>query len=165
MTDEQIDLLDTSWTRLAPHAGAFAEAFYGRLFELDPRLAADTAEIGRLLLCRVLLMNDRNFPWLVLVPQKPALREIHELAESEQQLLVREISHVSSRLQTESGATKMNIAALGNQVPQLHIHVIARFDGDPAWPAPVWGRIPPSAYPADELEEQKFRLRHALELD
>lgn len=134
-------------------------------FELDPRLAADTVEIGRLSLCRVLLMNDRNYPWLILVPQKPGLREIHELSEAEQQRLVREISHVSSRLKSESGAIKMNIAALGNQVPQLHVHVIARFDSDPAWPGPVWGKLPPAAYPPEELETRKIQLHSALELN
>lgn len=134
-------------------------------FELHPRLAADTVEIGRLPLCRVLLMNDSNFPWLVLVPQLAGLREIHELAESDQQQLIREISLVSSRLQTETGASKMNVAALGNQVPQLHIHVIARFETDPAWPDPIWGRQPASPWSQDQLSALKSRLRTLFELD
>ena len=101
-------------------------------------------------LCRLLLMNDACFPWLVLVPQRPDLREIHDLPRPERALLIEEIARASSLMQQAFKADKMNVAALGNQVPQLHVHVIARFVGDPAWPNPVWGQG--TARPMSEAE-------------
>ena len=109
------------------------------MFRLHDRLAADTAEIVRLDLCRVLLMEDRRFPWLILVPQREGITEIHQLWDEDQQLLWREISQVSRALSQDCAPDKLNVAALGNVVPQLHIHVVARFRGDAAWPDPVWG--------------------------
>lgn len=109
-------------------------------FTLHPILAHDTLEVARLKLCEVRLMNNRLFPWLVLVPQREMAVEITDLSLHDRQQLLEEICHVSKALQTFTGADKMNIAALGNQVPQLHVHVIARFKGDTAWPNPVWGR-------------------------
>jgi diadenosine tetraphosphate (Ap4A) HIT family hydrolase len=108
------------------------------VFTLHPRLAADTMQIARWPLCRVLLMNDARFPWLILVPERPSLREIHDLAGTDRAILVEEIARASRLLQERLNADKINVAALGNQVPQLHVHVIARFVGDPAWPNPVW---------------------------
>lgn len=132
-------------------------------FELHPRLAADTVPLGTLPLCRVLLMNDQNFPWCILVPQRAAVREIHALAAADQPQLMREISGIAEAMQTVFVADKMNIAALGNQVPQLHIHIIARFETDPAWPAPVWGRLPPDTYPEADLEQRLKQLRSAFD--
>lgn len=108
--------------------------------DLHPQLAADTFHVSELDLCLVLLMNNACYPWVILVPRQAGLREITDLTQEDQHLLMDEIAHVASRLQTLTGADKMNIAALGNMVPQLHIHVIARFKEDTAWPAPVWGK-------------------------
>lgn len=117
------------------------------IFELHPRLAADTDAIGVLPLCRVLLMNDTSYPWCILVPAQNGLREMHELEREKRQVLMEEIASVSEAMQRAFSAEKMNVAALGNVVPQLHIHVIARFANDPAWPAPVWGAHPAVPYP------------------
>ena len=107
-------------------------------FTLHPRLAADTIALGDWPLCRLLLMNDGRFPWVILVPARPDLREIHDLTPPERATLIEEIARVSALMQQVFKADKMNVAALGNQVPQLHIHVIARFAADSAWPNPVW---------------------------
>ncbi|MEJ2133348.1 MAG: HIT domain-containing protein, partial [Gammaproteobacteria bacterium] len=108
-------------------------------FELHPRLAADTIPLGRFGLSALLLMNDSRYPWCILVPRRAGVREIHELREDDQVALLREIVHLSEHMQASFRAHKMNVAALGNQVPQLHVHVIARQTSDPAWPGPVWG--------------------------
>lgn len=131
-------------------------------FTLHPQLETDTAWVMQLRLCDVRRMNDRRYPWLIMIPARDGLREIHDLAEIEQQLLWSEITAVSSRLQTMTAADKMNVAALGNQVPQLHIHVIARFTTDPAWPAPVWGRLPPDPFTLDALVSECSQLAAAL---
>ncbi|HEX7047534.1 MAG TPA: HIT family protein [Gammaproteobacteria bacterium] len=131
-------------------------------FELHPRLAADTVPVGTLPLCRVLLMNDMQFPWCVLVPQRNNIREIHALPDDDQLKLIREISGVSAAMETAFAADKMNVAALGNQVSQLHIHIIARFRTDSAWPAPVWGRQPPRPYPLSDRKQQLEKLRTAF---
>jgi diadenosine tetraphosphate (Ap4A) HIT family hydrolase len=107
-------------------------------FTLHPRLAADTIALGDWPLCRLLLMNDARFPWVILVPARPDLREIHDLPPAERATLIEEIARASALMQQAFKADKMNVAALGNQVPQLHIHIIARFAADPAWPNPVW---------------------------
>ena len=108
-------------------------------FALHPRLAADTLPVGDLPLCRVLLMGDARFPWLILVPRRPGLREFGDLPAEERAALMEEICTASRALQDETGAEKMNVGALGNAVAQLHIHVVARSSGDAAWPGPVWG--------------------------
>ncbi|MDD2892598.1 MAG: HIT domain-containing protein [Halothiobacillaceae bacterium] len=131
-------------------------------FALHPRLAADTVEITRLPLCRVLLMNDANYPWLILVPQRPQLRELFELSAHEQTQFMRESSQVAHMMSHTFKADKINIAALGNVVPQLHIHHIARYTHDPAWPAPVWGRLPCAPYTEDQIKSQLEMLRQAL---
>lgn len=131
-------------------------------FELHPQLAADSVDIGRLPLCRLLLMNDRNYPWCILVPMRNGVREIHELDEKDSEQLLREVRLVSRTMQAEFSANKMNVAALGNVVPQLHVHIIARFEVDPVWPAPVWGQLPPSPYPSFALDEQVAQLQEAF---
>lgn len=107
-------------------------------FNLHPQLAKDTLLIGDLPLCRLLLMNQKQFPWLILVPKRPNLREIFELTEADYATLSQEIKFVSKTFSGYTKAHKMNIAALGNMVPQLHVHIIARFENDAAWPNPVW---------------------------
>jgi diadenosine tetraphosphate (Ap4A) HIT family hydrolase len=113
---------------------------------LDPQLAADTFAVGDLALSRVLLSNDANYPWLILVPRLPALVELIDLEENAQIQLMAEIAAAARALKSITGCEKLNIAALGNQVPQLHVHVIARRHADVAWPKPVWGAVPPGTY-------------------
>jgi diadenosine tetraphosphate (Ap4A) HIT family hydrolase len=132
------------------------------MFELHPVLKADTVKISSLELCDVLLQTDANFPWLCLVPRRDGVREIHRLSAEDQQLLMRETSFVSERFEALTGAEKMNVAALGNMVPQLHIHVIARFAGDQAWPGPIWGIVPRKDYVDGELTKLASDIRAAL---
>jgi diadenosine tetraphosphate (Ap4A) HIT family hydrolase len=131
-------------------------------FTLHPQLSADTLQIGDWPLCRLLRMNDRTYPWLILVPKVAGIREIIDLAEEDQQRLMREIGQASRALRSLVAPDKLNVAALGNAVPQLHVHVIARFTTDPAWPRPIWGVNPPAAFGAAEAEAELARLRTAL---
>ncbi len=135
------------------------------MFSLHPRLEADTIVLGDFPLCRCLLMNDAQYPWLILVPRHADLREVHELTEADQAQLLRESSWVSKRLCAQLDATKMNVANLGNVVAQLHWHIIARFEGDPAWPGPVWGKLPAVPYTDEELMETLHILKAALPSD
>ena len=132
------------------------------MFELDDRLKADTVEIGELTLCRVLLMNDAQYPWVILVPRRENVREVFELSEADQHRLSLESSAVAKAMAEYFKAEKMNVAALGNMVPQLHIHHIARFRDDAAWPKPVWGVHPPTAYGEAELAERISALKRVL---
>lgn len=132
------------------------------MVDLDPRLAADSIAVGRFELCLVRLMNDAQWPWFILVPDRPAIREIHELGEEDQQQLMRESSRLSRALAHAFRPDKLNIAALGNIVPQLHVHLIVRHRGDPAWPAPVWGRLPPRPYAGTESRRIIAVLTSAL---
>lgn len=131
-------------------------------FTLHPTLARDTVFISRLPLCRVLLMNDRRFPWLILVPEREGVREIHELPPEDRAELVEEIARAGETLARLFRPDKVNVGALGNVVPQLHVHVVARFAADPAWPGPVWGSGPAEAYEAGELEALRERLASQL---
>jgi diadenosine tetraphosphate (Ap4A) HIT family hydrolase len=118
-------------------------------FELHPRIAGVTLPVGDLLLSRVLLMNDARFPWLVLVPRRPDIIEITDLPTAERSILMEEIASVSTSLKDATRADRINVAALGNVVAQLHVHVVARFATDPAWPGAVWGHGKAEPY-ADE---------------
>ena len=129
---------------------------------LHPTLARDTVEVVRWPLCRVLMMNDRRYPWLILVPEREAIREIHELPAADRAVLIEEITRASEALVRLVRPDKVNVGALGNIVPQLHVHVVARFAADLAWPGPVWGSGPAIPYSADELEERRDRLRLEL---
>lgn len=122
-------------------------------FVLNPRLEEDCFHICDLRLCRVLLMNESRYPWFILVPMRTALRELMELTEEEAKLYWRESGLVQRFLSEFLQAEKLNVAALGNMVPQLHIHHIARFASDPAWPAPVWGQYTPEPYEESEVED------------
>lgn len=132
------------------------------MFILHERLQADTVLVTDWPLCRVLLLNDSTYPWLVLVPRRHGVSELHELDHDDLQTAIEEITKASRRLQNHTRAHKMNVAALGNVVPQLHIHVIARFEGDAAWPRPVWGAVPTKPYEPAELEAIVTKLRKAL---
>jgi diadenosine tetraphosphate (Ap4A) HIT family hydrolase len=129
---------------------------------LDKQLEADSIAIGALQLCEVRLINDVRFPWLVLIPQRAALVEIIDLDPHDQALLTEDIATVSKTLKDVTGCYKLNVAALGNQVRQLHIHIIARFENDAAWPAPVWGRGASKPYDADARDALIAKLRKAF---
>jgi len=130
--------------------------------ELHPQLAQDCLKLGRFPLCRLLLLRDANYPWFILVPDREEIREIHQLSEQDQQMLLRESMTLSRALEQAFAPDKLNIAALGNMVSQLHIHHIARYTTDPAWPAPVWGHLPSKAYLDDELVAVVEALKSAL---
>jgi len=115
-------------------------------FSLHPQLAADTVAVGDLPLSRVLLANDANYPWLILVPRRPGITELIDLEENEQVQLLGEIARMAAALKELVACDKLNIAALGNVVAQLHVHVIARRHKDAAWPKPIWGVVPSLAY-------------------
>jgi len=131
-------------------------------FILHVRLEADTAFVADWSLSRVLAMNDARYPWLVLVPRRAELTEIHDLSVADRAVLMEEIARASAALKSLSGAAKINVGALGNLVPQLHIHVVARNPGDFAWPGPVWGQG--TAEPYEPTVQTAFvaRLRAAL---
>ncbi len=118
------------------------------MFTLHPRLAADTAFVADWPLSRVLLMNDARYRWLILVPRRPDAVELFDLAPADRATLTEEISAAAQTLKRLTGAAKINIGALGNLVPQLHVHIVARGPGDPAWPGPVWGHS--AAVPYDD---------------
>lgn len=132
------------------------------MFELHPQLAKDCRDMGRLALCRLLLMDDSHYPWFVLVPERPDLSEIHQLADADRACLWEESALLSRALAKGFAPDKLNIAALGNQVPQLHVHHIVRYRHDPAWPAPVWGKFPPKPYYGAEVEKLRALMRSLL---
>ena len=131
---------------------------------LDPLLERDTTAIGDLPLCRALLINDANYPWLLLVPRRDAAVEIIDLEYIEQAQLMTEIGHASRTLKAMTGCDKINVAALGNVVSQLHVHIIARSRGDAAWPRPVWNVAPPKNYDSDDRDKLIATLRQKLTL-
>lgn len=131
-------------------------------FTLHPQLAADSLPVGDFPLSRLLLMNDALYPWCILVPRIAGARELHTLDDAHQLQLLRESVALSRAMEAAFKPHKMNVAALGNVVPQLHVHHIARYRGDPAWPAPVWGRHAASPYEPAAAAERLQRLTDAL---
>lgn len=132
------------------------------MFILHPRLTADTASLADWPLCRVLLVNDAAYPWLILVPRRAGAVEITDLTPPDQAVLMAEIADASARLRALAAPDRINVAALGNMVAQLHVHVIARFTTDAAWPGPVWGAAPAIPYSPTALERRVADLRTAL---
>jgi len=132
------------------------------MFDLHPQLAADTAKVADLRLCRVLLMKDARYPWLILTPRKNGLTEIHHLPSKERALLMEEIAFCAQTIETLFAPDKINIGALGNLVPQLHIHIIGRRTDDPAWPGPVWGVGKAIAYEPEEFKAVRDQFIAAL---
>ena len=128
-------------------------------FVLHERLAADCVEVCDLEICKVLLMNDARYPWLILVPRRDGLTDLHQISQDEQAQVFAEITQASEVLETLYSPHKLNVAALGNQVPQLHIHVIARKTDDEAWPGPVWGVGESDLYEAAALTHAGEQLR------
>lgn len=131
------------------------------MFNLHPQLAKDTFLVGEFPLSTCRLMNDYQFPWLILIPRVPGIKELYELSASDQAQFLRESSWLSSQLAKTFQADKMNIAALGNQVPQLHFHHIVRYQNDIAWPNPVWGN-PAIHYTPEVLSHMQQTLMMAL---
>ncbi|WP_119680240.1 HIT domain-containing protein [Indioceanicola profundi] len=134
----------------------------GTSFALHPRLAADTLFVADLALCRVLLMHNAAFPWLILVPRRVAATEIHHLPAADRFRLMEEMALAAQALERLAAPDKMNVGALGNVVPQLHVHVVARRRDDPAWPGPVWGSGVHRDYGAGEAEAFAMRISEAL---
>lgn len=131
-------------------------------FALHPRLAADTLPLGDFPLCRLLLMNERRFPWCLLVPRRAGVREIHALTAPDRRRLWQESHQLTLAMLAAFGGDKFNLAALGNQVPQLHLHHVVRRVGDAAWPHPVWGCGPAQRYAPDTAAEIRQRLSAQL---
>ena len=129
---------------------------------LHPQLAKDTALNGRIGECLLLLMKDARYPWLILVPEQEGLRELHDLSDDQFSSVTQIIKQTSLRLQTLTEALKINVAALGNMVPQLHIHIIARREDDASWPGPVWGVGTAEPYTEDKLTVLVATLKESL---
>ncbi|NWF36401.1 HIT domain-containing protein [Mariprofundus sp. KV] len=129
---------------------------------LHPQLEKDCFVVGKLPLCTLLLLNDANYPWFILVPQREGITEIHQLSDEDQQQLMRESSQLAAVIEKAFNADKINIAALGNMVPQLHIHHIVRYKSDPAWPAPVWGKLEAVPYLDEEVKILKSHIFQGL---
>lgn len=132
------------------------------MFALDPRLQQDTLPIGDFPLCRLLLMNDAHYPWFILVPRREEMVELFQLDAQDQRALWQETSELAETLKDTFGADKMNVAALGNVVSQLHVHVIVRRRNDAAWPAPVWGKHPAQPYTPEQVAGIREKLRMVL---
>ena len=131
-------------------------------FTLHAQLAADCLTLADWPLCRVLRMRDRNYPWLVLVPRRPGVREIIDLDSADQEILLKEIGQACRTIQALNRTDKLNVAALGNVVPQLHVHVIGRTTADAAWPRPIWGVVPPLPIPDADTAGEVARWQGAF---
>jgi diadenosine tetraphosphate (Ap4A) HIT family hydrolase len=131
-------------------------------FILHPQLEADSVHLGDLSLCRVLLMNDARFPWIILVPRRTDYQDMIDLTDEEAICLMWEMRVASRMMQEVARPDKLNVAALGNIVPQLHIHIIARFVSDEAWPGPVWGNSERRAYPPHMMMGLVDRMREGM---
>ena len=131
-------------------------------FALHPRLQQDCIEIGSLPLCRLLMMNDKQYPWFILVPEIADITEIHQLTSTDRHRLIEESCYLGENLARLFRADKMNIAALGNLVPQLHLHLVVRYRTDRAWPAPVWGSGDAIPYSPSEIEDILTLLKENL---
>jgi diadenosine tetraphosphate (Ap4A) HIT family hydrolase len=131
-------------------------------WSLHPQLKKDTIDIGDLPLSRVLVIKDANYPWLLLVPRREGAVDIIDLDEVAQAQLMTEMTRVSRALKDITKCDKLNVAALGNMVPQLHIHVIARRTSDVAWPRPVWGVAPPLSHDAEEVQQFISAIRRKI---
>ena len=128
------------------------------MHEIHPQLRKDCIVLGQFPLCHLLLTNDSNYPWFILVPDRENISEIYQLSESDQLQLMIESSAFGSFVMNQLKGVKLNVAALGNMVPQLHVHVIVRYKDDAAWPGPVWGKVAATAYSDVELIELKEKL-------
>ena len=133
------------------------------MFQLHPQLAKDSLPVMDLPLSKVILMNDARFPWIILVPERPDLVDLHDMTHDDYNTLTQEIRGASRAMAALFSADKMNVATLGNMVPQLHIHIIARYRSDAAWPGPVWGKGTAEPYEESAAEARISDIRKALE--
>jgi len=133
------------------------------MFQLHPQLETDTVLVGRFPLCLLLLSKDANYPWCSVVPQRDGVEEIYQLDGADQSQLLHESSLLAETLAALFAADKMNVATIGNMVPQLHMHHVARFKNDAAWPRPVWGAVDAVDYPQDMLAHRVQGIAAALE--
>lgn len=133
------------------------------MFQIDSRLAGDTLEVASLTLCQVLLLNDQRYDWLVLVPRRESVTEVLDLSPLDQAQLWREVTLVAGVLREAQPDCKLNIGALGNIVRQLHLHILLRREGDPAWPGPVWGHSPREPYSEEAGQAAVASWRAQLE--
>jgi diadenosine tetraphosphate (Ap4A) HIT family hydrolase len=131
-------------------------------FQLHPRLKQDCVVVGRFELCQLLMMNDCQYPWFILVPQKAGITELYQLAKPDRQLLIEESCYLGENLAELYLGDKMNIAAIGNLVPQLHVHHIVRYRNDKAWPAPVWGKFDAVPYSEQQMIESLLLVKERL---
>lgn len=131
-------------------------------FELHPQLQQDCFRVGSLSLSELLMMNDSQYPWFILVPRRAHIKEIHQLSTADRQTLLAESCLVAEALSEQYRPDKLNIAAIGNLVPQLHLHHVVRYQTDKAWPAPIWGKFPAVPYNGDQPEQRLARMREAL---
>ena len=135
------------------------------MFELHPQLAKDCIEVGDFPLSKVLLLNDSHYPWVVLVPRRENIDEIFQLSHEDQRQLLAESSTLSEAMATYFKADKMNVAALGNKVPQLHLHHIVRYKNDVSWPNPIWGAVAAKPYNKTELDDLIAILQSIISFD
>jgi len=133
-------------------------------FQLHERLQQDCIAIGRFSLCQLLMMNDSQFPWFILVPERQDIKEIYQLTVADRQLLTEESCFLAENMAVLFNADKMNVAAIGNMVPQLHIHHIVRYQTDKAWPAPVWGKFATQAYTELQIADLIAKVRAQLKM-
>lgn len=131
-------------------------------FELDRRLDSDSQPLMWLGLCELRVMDDSRWPWLLLVPQRPGIEEVHDLTPLDQAMLTFETNMVAQALKRVTGCTKINTGALGNIVRQLHVHVIARVEGDAGWPGPVWGHGLREPYRREDFHRFAETIRGAV---
>ncbi|NMP17527.1 HIT family protein [Thalassotalea sp. Y01] len=131
-------------------------------FQLHSDLQRDGIELFNFPLCKLLLCNDNHYPWFIMVPMREEVKDLYELNWQDQQQFMNESSALSEVLMQVFEGEKMNVAALGNVTPQLHIHHIVRYSDDPAWPAPIWGKHPLQAYSDEQLQSLKDKLLPAL---
>ena len=133
-------------------------------FQLHARLQQDCFTVGSFALSQLLMMNDSRYPWFILVPRRPQITEIYQLPETDRLQLLDESCTLAEKLQEIYQSDKLNIAAIGNLVPQLHLHHVARFRSDNAWPDPVWGKLPRLPFAEQQADMQIKRMREALRL-
>ncbi len=134
------------------------------MFKLDDRLANDTVELGKIGFTKVLMCKDSNYPWVILVPEIDNATEIHQLTANQQTELMQTITFIAEKMEVEFKADKINIGALGNVVKQLHIHVVARYETDIAWPGPIWGQHPMKQYDEATMVTMINKLKQLFEL-
>lgn len=133
--------------------------------DIPPQLRNDCLLLGRFSLCHLLLMRDANYPWFILVPDRQGVSEIYQLSEDDQQQLLKESSLLAEFLMNAFQGDKMNIASLGNIVPQCHVHHVVRYHTDSAWPAPIWGCVPAKAYTDNALNSVVDKIKQAALTD